>query len=64
MARLPALVAVLFACLAAAAAAVGSLHPQDGPDVDLRVRITDAGVTASVTFNLAFADEVVSAPRE
>lgn len=57
-----AVAAVLMTCLAAAPAA--GLHPQDGPDVDLRVQITDDGVTASVTFNLAFADAVVYAPRE
>ncbi|MFG0283970.1 MAG: hypothetical protein ACF8R7_06065 [Phycisphaerales bacterium JB039] len=45
-------------------AALGALHPMDGPDVDLRIQITDDRVTASVTFNLAFADEIVYAPRE
>jgi hypothetical protein len=47
-----------------AAAGLVALHPQDGPDVDLRIHITDQAVTASVTFNLAFADAVAYVPRE
>jgi hypothetical protein len=65
MALLPLIAAALITCLASAASlAAATLHPQDGPDVDLRVQITDQGVTASVTFNLAFADEIAYIPRE
>lgn len=44
--------------------AQGGLHPQDGPDVDLRVRVSDERVRVSVQLNLAFIDRIVSVPRE
>ena len=33
-------------------------HPQDGPDADVRIRITDEHVRFQITLNLAFIDEV------
>lgn len=44
--------------------APADVHPQDGPDVDLRIRIDDRAVTWQVTANLAYLDEVVEVPRE
>ena len=39
-------------------------HPQDGPDVDVRVQIRDGGVTMALAFNLSFLDAYGLAPRE
>lgn len=44
--------------------AVASGHPQDGPDVDVRVQIEDDAVVMSLAFNLAYLDEYGLAPRE
>lgn len=38
-------------------------HPNDGPDVDLRVRVREERVDVSVSFNLAFVDAIIDAPR-
>ena len=43
------------------AAIVG--HPNDGPDVDVRVRIEDGKVVAAIMMNLVFCDEIVDVPR-
>ena len=40
------------------------VHPSDGPDADVRIRIADERVTFTVLVNLAYADEVVDVPRE
>lgn len=45
-------------------AAAALLHPQDGPDADVRVRIEPTGVTFQVVLNLAFVDEIADVPRE
>lgn len=39
-------------------------HPQDGPDIDLRVQIEDDGVLMATAINLAFLDAYGLAPRE
>ncbi len=39
-------------------------HPQDGPDVDLRIDISAEGVRMQLRMNLAFVDEVVPQTRE
>lgn len=54
------LVALLVAatCLGAAL-----LHPKDGPDLDLRLRVDDDAVVLRVTLNLALLDLLVDAPR-
>jgi hypothetical protein len=39
-------------------------HPQDGPDVDLRVQIKDDAIMVGAAFNLSFLDEYGLAPRE
>jgi len=55
----------LLATLAPLAALAGEgVHPQDGPDVDLRIRIDDDAVRLQVTMNLAFIDEIVEGTRE
>lgn len=41
-----------------------ALHPADGPDADVRVRIDETGVHFSIILNLAFVDEVVEMSRE
>ncbi|MEE2714232.1 MAG: hypothetical protein VX913_15790, partial [Planctomycetota bacterium] len=38
-------------------------HPNDGPDVDVRVRIEDGKVVAAIMMNLVFCDEIVDVPR-
>ncbi len=38
-------------------------HPLDGPDLDLRIAITEQRVTLQVLMNLAFVDELVTVPR-
>ncbi|MFT7616770.1 MAG: hypothetical protein ACI97A_000399 [Planctomycetota bacterium] len=40
-----------------------SNHPQDGPDVDLRVRIEAEQVEVQAIVNLAFCDEVIGSTR-
>ena len=39
-------------------------HPQDGPDVDVRVHVEDTRVVFQIMMNLAFVDEIVTVPRE
>ncbi len=39
-------------------------HPQDGPDVDLRLRIEADRISVTVRCNLAFADLFIEFPRE
>jgi hypothetical protein len=40
------------------------LHPQDGPDVDVRIGIEEERVRVTLILNLAFTDEIVDAVRE
>ena len=49
---------------AGASAEHSLLHPQDGPDADLRMRIGERAVTWQITLNLAFLDEIVPITRE
>ncbi|MBC02757.1 MAG: hypothetical protein CMJ34_05560 [Phycisphaerae bacterium] len=42
----------------------GSLHPQDGPHVDVRLIITDEEVRVRLEMNLVFLDEMIDFPRE
>ncbi len=39
-------------------------HPNDGPDVDVRVRIEDRKVIMIIMMNLVFCDEIVKVPRQ
>ena len=39
-------------------------HPQDGPDVDLRIELEEDSLRIFVTFNLAYIDEVTEFARE
>ncbi|HPF15021.1 MAG: hypothetical protein H6830_10420 [Planctomycetes bacterium] len=41
-----------------------ALHPMDGPDAELRLLHTQAGLRLSVRVNLAWLDEVLAEPRE
>lgn len=45
-------------------APAAGVHPQDGPDADVRIRIEPTRVRVAVVVNLAFADEIVEIPRE
>jgi len=45
-------------------AGAASLHPQDGPHADVRIRIEDDRVVYQIMMNLAFIDEVVEFDRE
>ncbi|NRA97284.1 MAG: hypothetical protein HRU14_13860 [Planctomycetes bacterium] len=40
-----------------------SVHPNDGPDVDLRIRVEKGKVVAAIMMNLVFCDEIVDVPR-
>lgn len=64
----PAFLCVILADLLGAASATGlprsGLHPQDGPDVDLRIRIEEKRVRFNLILNLAYIDEIVEAVRE
>ena len=52
------------AALLALTMAATEAHPQDGPDADVRISISDERVRVAVVVNLVFADEVVELPRE
>lgn len=55
----------LLVCLGPLAAPESSrIHPADGPDVDVRVRITSQAVRFNVIVNLAFMDEIIEPARE
>lgn len=43
---------------------LGSLHPQDGPDVDLRVEVGSERVRLDLGLNLAMVDELLEPTRE
>ncbi|MFK7959819.1 MAG: hypothetical protein AB8G96_04770 [Phycisphaerales bacterium] len=45
-------------------ATTAGVHPQDGPHVDLRIRLDDQRVRWSIGMNLAFMDEIVDVGRE
>ncbi|MEZ5965229.1 MAG: hypothetical protein R3F56_15455 [Planctomycetota bacterium] len=53
----------LVALAAVALLPTAAPHPLDGPDLDLRVRITESAVTLDVGLNLAFLDEVLPMAR-
>ena len=40
------------------------LHPNDGPDADVRIRVREESVDVVVAFNLAFVDAIIDHPRE
>lgn len=65
---LPALLCVVLAELLGAwtkgVAGARARHPQDGPDVDLRIRIEEKRVRFGLVLNLAYIDEIVEAVRE
>ena len=48
----------------ASAHAPSSVHPSDGPDVDVRILVGESRATVTLVLNLAFVDEIVDAPRE
>ena len=54
---------VLFTCVGVGRADTDG-HPQDGPDADIRIEVTDRVVKLSVVLNLAFIDEVIGTARE
>ncbi len=60
-ARLGALLAMM---LGGNARADTTVHPQDGPHADIRIRISDEVVRFNVLMNLAFADEIAPVYRE
>ncbi len=54
----------LLPLLVASATGDAALHPNDGPDVDVRIRVGEEAVVCHLLLNLAFVDEVVDVPRE
>ena len=50
--------------LLAVAALIGGAHPNDGPDLDLRVRVEDDQVVFQILMNLVFCDEITKLERE
>lgn len=45
-------------------ALLGAGHPNDGPDLDLRIRVEDDRVIFQIIMNLVFCDEIVKVERE
>ena len=45
-------------------ASAARLHPQDGPHVDVKIRILAEQVMIRLEMNLVFLDEVIDLPRE
>ncbi len=41
-----------------------AVHPQDGPDIEVTLRISDDDVVLGLLMNLNFVDEIVDVPRE
>jgi hypothetical protein len=52
------------ACESVAFFEARSLHPQDGPHVDLRFRVEGSEFTALLSMNLVFLDWMLDVPRE